>query len=511
MATVDISGIYIYNYNKSSENIEGIAPGENTEISYSFKNNSVKTIKEVKICLVCPINNTNYYASEYCYLSSQIPPNGTGYGTIYHLVSLKRGEKCTLGSNVFDYMNLTNPVTRAIPIKCRMVFIFSDYSTFDSGIISVGNSAYAINARINPKISYFIFDRCDTNGNKTSTGERVLTTIKTDFLSSTYYYLFNLSIGIYKKGESSPIQTINVSDSQTLLEFSNGIKNSTKYINSIVLNKDIEYEIYVTISDNYEFSNYYYNVINNFANVHLSAASHGGVALGMFSTSTDSIAKFECNYPSFFKQLVTIESSNNSVLCLTATGKIKAASLELDLSIDAPIGDFDSLSTGNLEATGNVTTKGFFATDFLTSMGETNLNGTTKLNGDTIIGDSSSDVLRMNASLAWTDLTCYVTTPNENKYGGGKLRYAKLGEHVFIKGSIQAKPDTLDVLVGTLPAGYRPSEGNRYFLKACSGGRVARFYVNSVGQLILEWVRNLSDGDKYTTSLWIDCNIDFWI
>jgi hypothetical protein len=46
---------------------------------------------------------------------------------------------------------------------------------------------------------------------------------------------------------------------------------------------------------------------------------------------------------------------------------------------------------------------------------------------------------------------------------------------------------------------------------ACGGSRVARIYVNTTGIFRLEWVRNLSNGDEYTTAVWVDCNFDYWI
>ena len=62
----------------------------------------------------------------------------------------------------------------------------------------------------------------------------------------------------------------------------------------------------------------------------------------------------------------------------------------------------------------------------------------------------------------------------------------------------------------TLPSGYRPTDGN--VTSWCPAvARIARLYVNTSGTLTLEWVRNISDGNEYTTVVWVDCNMDFWI
>ena len=110
----------------------------------------------------------------------------------------------------------------------------------------------------------------------------------------------------------------------------------------------------------------------------------------------------------------------------------------------------------------------------------------------------------------WVTLTpaSGVTTPNSNYYGGGALCVAKVGGHVFIRGSVQAKSGAQ---LTTLPAGYYPTDGNRYKLVPCAGSRIARLYVNTSGIFNLEWVRSLSNGDEYTTAVWVDCNFDYWI
>ena len=110
----------------------------------------------------------------------------------------------------------------------------------------------------------------------------------------------------------------------------------------------------------------------------------------------------------------------------------------------------------------------------------------------------------------WITLTpaSGVTSPNSNLYGGGAFCVARVGGHILIRGSVMAKSGTL---LTTLPAGYYPTDGNRYKLAACGGARIARLYVNGSGQFQLEWVRSLSSGDEYTTAVWVDCNFDYCI
>ena len=101
-----------------------------------------------------------------------------------------------------------------------------------------------------------------------------------------------------------------------------------------------------------------------------------------------------------------------------------------------------------------------------------------------------------------------ITTPYSSLYGGGALKIGKVGKHVYITGSIQGQSGAT---ITTLPVGFRPLDGNKYFLKACTGARIARIMVTTAGPMTIEWVRLMKDATEYTTATWIDCNIDFWI
>ena len=115
------------------------------------------------------------------------------------------------------------------------------------------------------------------------------------------------------------------------------------------------------------------------------------------------------------------------------------------------------------------------------------------------------------AQTNWIELTPAdgVTTPGE--YGNGVLRYRAEGKHVYVAGSINAAWDgTNNKLIATLPSGYRPANGNCYFLQVRGGQNISRFCVHTDGGIYIEWVKNLSDGSNNTGSGWFDLNMDFW-
>ena len=111
----------------------------------------------------------------------------------------------------------------------------------------------------------------------------------------------------------------------------------------------------------------------------------------------------------------------------------------------------------------------------------------------------------------WIELTPAdgVTTPGT--YGNGVLRYRAEGKHVYVAGSIVATWDgTNDKLIATLPSGYRPANGNCYFLQVRGGQNISRFCVHTDGGIYIEWVKSLQDQSNNTGSGWFDLNMDFW-
>lgn len=115
----------------------------------------------------------------------------------------------------------------------------------------------------------------------------------------------------------------------------------------------------------------------------------------------------------------------------------------------------------------------------------------------------------------WTYLTpINGTTPAA--FGGGALRCRKIEKMCIVDGSINVKPGSGYVAIANLPSGYTPVS-SVHSLNACSGSRIARIGVSGPtetppGQLVLHWVKNLSDGSNYTSaSIWIQCSIMYWV
>jgi len=92
----------------------------------------------------------------------------------------------------------------------------------------------------------------------------------------------------------------------------------------------------------------------------------------------------------------------------------------------------------------------------------------------------------------------------------GTPKYRKLINKVDIKGSFAFSKGTGSTLLGTLPEGYRPPE-QFYFFAPLGGTRIARFYINTSGQIYCEWVYNIEGGIAYTGNIgWTSFNVSFY-
>lgn len=104
-------------------------------------------------------------------------------------------------------------------------------------------------------------------------------------------------------------------------------------------------------------------------------------------------------------------------------------------------------------------------------------------------------------------------------FGGGVLRCRKIEDKCIVDGSVLVKPgaNNVSVVLAKLPEDefYMPP-GSVFSLNACDGSRIALLAVHGPdddypGHLVLEWVRNLSNGSNYTSELWVQCSIEYWV
>jgi len=128
------------------------------------------------------------------------------------------------------------------------------------------------------------------------------------------------------------------------------------------------------------------------------------------------------------------------------------------------------------------------------------------------LGDIWTDWNSVLTSNDWIQcvLKSGITTASNNYGGKAKLSYRKTGEQIHIVGGVAVANYTGSTVVASLPAAYRP-ETTHYWLSPLTGFRIARCIIGSGGDLVIEWIKNISDGSDYTGNVsWIDMSGTFF-
>ena len=96
-------------------------------------------------------------------------------------------------------------------------------------------------------------------------------------------------------------------------------------------------------------------------------------------------------------------------------------------------------------------------------------------------------------------------------YGGRSVpSYRKIGNRVFMEGSVVVTPGSSSVTIATLPAGYRPRVVI-HKLTEVAGKRIGRIMVGAGGTVNVEWVLNVTDGSSVMEGAWVAVKMDFFI
>ena len=135
---------------------------------------------------------------------------------------------------------------------------------------------------------------------------------------------------------------------------------------------------------------------------------------------------------------------------------------------------------------------------------------------DNIIFENSIEVNDIFVNKEWKALTLKNNFENKG-FEANQLEYRKIGNHVYIRGSVKFPDDATwtgsAIQVADLPTIIAPKKGNHYSMNACGGERIARVIATATGGLSIEWIRRLTDGanDTTTTGLWVSMNVDYWV
>lgn len=132
------------------------------------------------------------------------------------------------------------------------------------------------------------------------------------------------------------------------------------------------------------------------------------------------------------------------------------------------------------------------------------------LTGVTALYDMVLSAAEVQAKIFDTGWLTPTFDPNtSNPTAGTKIRYRKKNGMVYVQGTIGIKDLQNNIALFNLPEGYR-SGCNFYSVNTATGYRMSRYYISTSGNVSLEWVRELSTGNKVTGQVdWIGIDVSF--
>lgn len=118
---------------------------------------------------------------------------------------------------------------------------------------------------------------------------------------------------------------------------------------------------------------------------------------------------------------------------------------------------------------------------------------------------------RENADTGWKNLTLSSGVIAAST-GAGTPQYRKIGNHVFVRGSVSYDVSASDSkTIATLPTGFRPNKVP-YDITACANNRLGQKHINSSGGVVVDYVVNVADGSRYSGTIdWLDISMDFFV
>lgn len=120
---------------------------------------------------------------------------------------------------------------------------------------------------------------------------------------------------------------------------------------------------------------------------------------------------------------------------------------------------------------------------------------------------SAAEVQAKVSDTGWLTPTFDLNTSNPT--AGTKIRYRKKNGIVYVQGTIGIKDLQNSFVLFNLPEGYRPG-CNFYSVNTATVYRMSRYYISTSGNVSLEWVRDLSTGDKVTGQVnWTGIDVSF--
>lgn len=213
--------------------------------------------------------------------------------------------------------------------------------------------------RLDPSIISMDFERCDAYGAWANDGLyfrcKELKLSKNAQASLSEF----TTAKIVCTGTDGSERTVNLTQAQLQQAFTSSGYTETGYNSSNIFygftsTAGVTYTLTITLGDQYEQSSFADQVMRSFARLHLSGAKNGGVAVGMFSGSTDSNPMFEVaeSHQSRFYGPVKFEGSVEGVSITYSSGETNTGNHWIN---GKPIYRYVVSKSVNLVAGGSIT------------------------------------------------------------------------------------------------------------------------------------------------------------
>lgn len=260
------------NYNITPDLPNGVAAGETVRVEGEIYNTEgVTTGIELRI--------------------SGTTAGGQVLGEVYCSVPRSRAQTFSL-SFTMPSLSSYNGSSRAKGYAINFACTQSGQTAMFSGTTS--QSLTFLKYRLEPRVLAMEFERVDSAGNARNDGDRLRCKLLRIAKNASASVGEITTARITCAGSDGSSRSASLSASQLNAALTSaGYRESTASLFSFSSSLGANYTFTLTLGDAYDQASFSSTVMRAFARLHLSGASNGGVAVGMFSSATDSQPKFE--------------------------------------------------------------------------------------------------------------------------------------------------------------------------------------------------------------------------
>lgn len=276
----------------------GIAPGEKATFTLRVESIGAGEVTRLTAQLMCLYSGGEAPVCDPVNLAVNVPNNAAREVTaILKALDMESGAFAWMRANgaraAGDHGGKSAP--GQVVLRCAWISA-KGQGTADHTLSE--HDVYLIDRRCAPAIQAFSLERCNASGAVDDEGEKLLASVHLSIGDDTR--LSDMTCCLYYAQDGTPTEgspCVDLTDSlEALLA---GVQDSTTLV-PLTVARTSDWRFLLVFGDGWEQAAGGLEISRAFANLHLSGASTGGAAFGMFGTSTEGSPKLECAYPAHF-------------------------------------------------------------------------------------------------------------------------------------------------------------------------------------------------------------------